>query len=476
MDNILIKSKTQKILILIALLAALSVLIILGYKLLVKKDFRISNLNNEVVEVKTKYKKTTPEVCYGSIFSCKKVKVKEQGTVNQNKIGKYEITYTATYKNKTKTYKKQVEVKDSTKPEIIIKTSKLVVCPNGNPLNTTIKAIDNYDGDITKNIEITKNGNMYTYTSKDSSGNTSKITKQAQIADNRKPIIKLIGKQEELVVVNKPYKEQGATAQDVCDGDITDKIITTGNVNTNKKGTYKITYEVTDKQNNTTKVERIIKVVDQNQIITPNGKIIYLTFDDGPGKYTEKLLNILKKYNIKATFFVTKNVKNYPDILKREYKEGHTVGLHTWSHNYSIYKNEKTYFNDLYKIENEVYKITGYKANIIRFPGGSSNTISKNYKKGIMTKITKEVEQRGYIYFDWNVYSGDAGETQNPNKVAKNVIKTLNQGKTNVVLQHDIHKYSVDAVEKIIKYGIQKGYSFAPITKDTPLIHHRVNN
>ena len=142
----------------------------------------------------------------------------------------------------------------------------------------------------------------------------------------------------------------------------------------------------------------------------------------------------------------------------------------------SIYKNEKTYFNDLYKIENEVYKITGYKANIIRFPGGSSNTISKNYKKGIMTKITKEVEQRGYIYFDWNVYSGDAGETQNPNKVAKNVIKTLNQGKTNVVLQHDIHKYSVDAVEKIIKYGIQKGYSFAPITKDTPLIHHRVNN
>ena len=73
MDNILIKSKTQKILILIALLAALSVLIILGYKLLVKKDFRISNLNNEVVEVKTKYKKTTPEVCYGSIFLCKKV-------------------------------------------------------------------------------------------------------------------------------------------------------------------------------------------------------------------------------------------------------------------------------------------------------------------------------------------------------------------------------------------------------------------
>ena len=71
---------------------------------------------------------------------------------------------------------------------------------------------------------------------------------------------------------------------------------------------------------------------------------IYLTFDDGPSAtITPKVLKILKEKNVKATFFVTKNVKNYPDILKREYKEGHTVGLHTWSHNYSIYKNEKTY-------------------------------------------------------------------------------------------------------------------------------------
>ena len=93
-----------------------------------------------------------------------------------------------------------------------------------------------------------------------------------------------------------------------------------------------------------------------------------------------------------------------------------------------------------------------------------------------MSILTKEVEKKGYKYFDWNVYSGDAGETQNTNEVAKNVIRTLNQGKTNVVLQHDIHDYSVNAVEKIIQYGLKKGYKFAPITENTPQIKHHVNN
>ena len=93
-----------------------------------------------------------------------------------------------------------------------------------------------------------------------------------------------------------------------------------------------------------------------------------------------------------------------------------------------------------------------------------------------MKKLTKEVEKRGYIYFDWNVYSGDAGETQNTKQVAKNVITTLTQQETNVILQHDIHTYSVNAVEKIIKYGIKHGYNFAPITENTPLIQHKVNN
>lgn len=469
------KLKTKKILLTI-LLITLIILIFIGYNLFVKKEFRTTNLTDETIEVNTKYKETNPKICYGSVLNCKELKYQKNGKINIKKLGTYTIKYKAKYKNKTKTFTKQILVKDTTKPKILTRTDKLVVCPNVTPLNEIIKAIDNYDGDITSKIKITQNGKIFTYKVQDSSGNIATITKQAEINDNIKPVIKLKGDKETYLAQNTNYKEQGATAQDSCDGDITNNLKITGNVDTNKKGTYKINYQVSDKAGNTTQKTRIIKVVDKKDIIIPNGKTVYLTFDDGPGKDTNKLLDVLKKYNVKATFFVTKNVKDYKEVLKREHEEGHTIGLHTWSHSYSIYRSEKAYFYDLYKIENEVYKITGYKANIIRFPGGSSNTISKDYKKGIMSILTKEVEKKGYKYFDWNVYSGDAGETQNTNKVAKNVIRTLNQGKTNVVLQHDIHDYSVNAVEKIIQYGLKKGYKFAPITENTPPIKHHVNN
>ena len=117
-------------------------------------------------------------------------------------------------------------------------------------------------------------------------------------------------------------------------------------------------------------------------------------------------------------------------------------------------------------------------ANIIRFPGGSSNTISKSYDGGthIMSGLTKAVEARGFRYFDWNVVSGDAGETTNTATVISNVIGALGNNSTYMVLQHDIKGFSVDAVESIIKFGLSHGYTFRAITNDTPTVHHRVNN
>ena len=469
------KKQTTKV-ILLSLLIALLLFIILGYNFILKQKLIIKNINNETLEVNTNYKEIVPKICYGNKFSCKKIEYKKTGQVNIKKLGLYKITYVINYKNKTKNIVKEIKVIDTTKPKITIKEDKIKVCTNGMPTNTILKATDNYDGDITQKIKITKKGNQATYTVKDSSGNTTSLTKHVEVKDTQKPIINLIGKKEETTEVNKQYKEKGATAKDNCDGDLTKNIIITGTVNTQKKGTYKLTYTAIDKSNNKNQITRTVKVVDKDQIIKPNGGIIYLTFDDGPGKYTEKLLDILKKYDIKATFFVTKNIKNYQKTLKREYKEGHTIALHTYTHSYSIYKSEKTYLNDLYKIENEVYKLTGNKSKIIRFPGGSSNTISKRYRKGIMTKLTKEVEKKGYIYFDWNITSGDAGETQNTKKIIKNVTKSLKPKQKNVVLQHDIHNYSVNAVEEIIKYGIKKGYKFEKITEKTPPIHHIINN
>lgn len=210
---------------------------------------------------------------------------------------------------------------------------------------------------------------------------------------------------------------------------------------------------------------------------TTGDKTVYLTFDDGPGDYTARLLDILKKYDIKATFFVT--CKGPDNLISRAFKEGHAVGLHTCSHVYDIYRSVDTYFNDLNKIAARVSKITGTAAKIIRFPGGSSNTVSAKYKKGIMTTLSSEVEKRGYKYFDWNVASLDTDGANTADAVFKNVINGVNKrgsGSFSVVLQHDLKSYSVEAVEKIIQYGQKNGYVFKALDTSSPTVHHKVNN
>ena len=203
---------------------------------------------------------------------------------------------------------------------------------------------------------------------------------------------------------------------------------------------------------------------------------IYLTFDDGPGEYTAKLLDILKKYNVKATFFVT----GYGDdaIIQREHDEGHTVALHTFSHKYNIvYSSVENYFNDLSQIADRVKRITGEDSKIIRFPGGSSNTVSAKYDGPIriMSVLSQEVLARGYVYFDWNVDSNDAGNINSADTVYENVVTRLREG-ANVVLQHDIKGFSVDAVERIIEYGLANGYDFKALSMDSPAIRHGINN
>ena len=203
---------------------------------------------------------------------------------------------------------------------------------------------------------------------------------------------------------------------------------------------------------------------------------IYLTFDDGPSYLTGKILDILDSENIKATFFVTHG----GDYLKRAYNSGNTIALHTYTHNYSyVYSSIDNYFIDLNNVSNSVYNSIGIHPKIIRFPGGSSNTISKNYSNGIMSRLTNEVINRGYTYFDWNVDSNDAGgDGYNNNKIYNNVINGLSHSKTNIVLMHDSesHSASVDALRNIIKYGKNNGYTFKAITSDTPIVRHGANN
>lgn len=219
-----------------------------------------------------------------------------------------------------------------------------------------------------------------------------------------------------------------------------------------------------------------IKLAESAQITESGQKIIYLTFDDGPGPYTAKLLDVLKKYNVKATFFVTRAGDDA--LITREYNEGHTVGLHSFTHDYAyIYSSIESFFDDLYSIQARVKNATGITSTLTRFPGGSSNLISARYDGGshIMSYLADELTRRGFTYFDWNISSGDAGGASSPGEVYENVVNSLKPD-FSVVLQHDIKDFSVDAVEDIIKYGQNNGYTFKRLEAGSFTAHHGINN
>ena len=205
-------------------------------------------------------------------------------------------------------------------------------------------------------------------------------------------------------------------------------------------------------------------------------KVAYLTFDDGPSENTGKILDILDEYNVKATFFVIyhKNMESaYRDIVAR----GHTIALHTYSHSYrKIYKSEDAYFSDLQKIHDFVQETTGVDSRIMRFPGGSSNTISRKYNKGIMKKLKKSVVEKGYIYHDWNVDSTDAAGVNRPvETLLKNVKKDLTSHRKSDILMHDTgssKQTTVDALPAIIEYIRSEGYEMEALTEDSPVIRH----
>jgi len=468
--------KKEKLL-LILMLILFVVVMPLTFIALFWPKFKVKSFKDVIIiPYQQKFQIEHGTICYGNAFHCEDVEVEHTGNVDITQKGEYKITYI--YKYKTKSYQKEQTIKviDNTPPKLEVKETEFYYCKNSIP-DYEVKAWDDYDGDITKNIEKKVENGKIIFSVTDSSNNKTIIEKEAIEKDIENPTIKLIGGEKIFLNLHEEYEEKGVTALDNCDGDISDKVKIEGNVDTKKEGEYTIKYTIQDEKGNETSKTRTIIVAGKK---IKEEKNIYLTFDDGPSKYTKELLDILKKYDVKATFFVTNQTiaKPYEDLILRAYKEGHTIGLHSYTHTYDIYQNEETYFNDLYKIQEKVKNITGYTSNIIRFPGGSSNTISRNYDNNshIMSKLTKSVEEKGFRYFDWNVISGDAGETTDTMEIVSHVILEIGKRKDSMILQHDIKDYSVKAVENIIEYGLRNGYNFLKITEETPNFHHRVNN
>ena len=406
--------------------------------------------------------------------------------IREEKDGIVFYTVSDSFGNTT-TVERKIVYKDTVAPVITLNgEADLKISTGEEYVEAGFVASDDCEGDISDKVVVSgevdtaKNGSyVITYAVKDSYGNECVINRNVTVQDITPPTISLKGDKNQYIKIGSTYSDPGFSALDTVDGDMTDKVQVSGSVDTSKIGSYTINYKVTDSSGNSNSVSRQIYVFDKQaevNTVNPGNKVVYLTFDDGPGPYTKRLLDILDKYNVKATFFVTGQKLGYKDMIGETYRRGHTIALHTYSHEYSIYRSEETYFADLKKIEDICVAQTGVKPNIVRFPGGTSNTISRNYCKKIMTTLSKSLGYRGYFYCDWNVSSGDAGGAKTKDEVANNVINGIKRNNVSIVLQHDIVSFSVDAVEKIIVWGLANGYTFLPMNESTPMYHHKPNN
>ncbi len=210
-------------------------------------------------------------------------------------------------------------------------------------------------------------------------------------------------------------------------------------------------------------------------IVDAKGKTVYLTFDDGPSIYTKQILDVLDKYGVKATFFVVNGKQNH--LMKDIVDRGHQIGLHAYVHKYEVvYQSEQAYFDDLNKINEVVKAETGVETKLIRFPGGGSNVISKKYSKGLMTKLTASVTEKGYYYFDWNCTNGDAEGAKTVSDQLFFCSKFPRSANNIIVLMHDNKKLTLDSLPYIIEYYKACGMEFGILTPETPPAHHPVHN
>lgn len=206
----------------------------------------------------------------------------------------------------------------------------------------------------------------------------------------------------------------------------------------------------------------------------PQTHKVYLTFDDGPSAYTNEILDILDRYEVKATFFVVgKEDEASREALRRIAEEGHTVGLHSYSHKYSdVYWSLDHFARDLEKLQDYVYQVTGQESLFYRFPGGSSNTVSNID----LEECAAYLREKGITYFDWNVSSGDGGSGKlTVEELVENATKGIASRETSIILLHDAKEKTttVEALPIIIENILaMEDAVILPITEDTEPVQH----
>lgn len=411
-------------------------------------------------------------------YTPKNLEICRETDLDESKLGRYCVNYSAAYLNCTAAARREIRIIDTQAPVITLTED-----PEGSLVEGEIyreagfTASDNYDGDITDRVVRIEEPGVVTYAVTDSSGNPAVAKREIPFRDMVLPEILLEGGEDYVIPLGTRYEEPGFTATDNVDGNVTDLVQVEGEVDWLTAGVYPVTYTVMDSCENQTVVTRNVEVMAQPWVDTvyPEGKVVYLTFDDGPSAYTAELLDVLDAYGAKATFFVVGSGSGR--MMQQIVKRGHSIGIHAVNHDYGkIYASPEAYFDDLMRMQSIIFDNTGVKTTLMRFPGGSSNLVSRKSCEGIMTFLTQAVQDAGFQYFDWNVYSGDAGDTKKTERVVDNVIEGIQQHRVSIVLQHDIHDYSVAAVEDILRWGKRNGYRFLALQPDSPGFHHDLNN
>lgn len=221
--------------------------------------------------------------------------------------------------------------------------------------------------------------------------------------------------------------------------------------------------------------------ITTEQTATSTG-IVCLTFDDGPStNITPQILDTLKEKGVKATFFILdfEIGSEKEALIRRAIDEGHTIGIHGMSHEYStVYSSSGAAVNNFAVLQQKLLDVFGYEAKYIRYPGGSSNTVSKKYSIGVVSESAEILTDLGFVYFDWNVDSDDAGSAKTSDEIYQNVVSTVYPNRTNVVLMHDAStkQETAKALGRIIDSLLESGYEIKPIDESITPVQHPISN
>ena len=409
-----------------------------------------------------------------SLFMDSVENINTEGDVDDKTVGAYDYSYT--YKGKD--YPFTVSVKDTQAPAIKLKDCTTDTFETVKPENFIESITDASDFTYKMdNREDTKEPGTFkvVLTAKYQYGNEStascrlirKIDRQAPSLEGFEKQLEVLQGETYASDVYHAVDDLDPTASVSCD---------TSKLDMNVPGKYKVGYTVRDRSDNE---ETYVQEVTVKENPDFGKKIVYLTFDDGPSENTGKIRKILDDYNVKATFFVTGNQPAFNKYMKEAADKVHTVGLHTYGHKYDqLYASEQAYFEDLQKISDLVEQETGIKSDVIRFPGGSSNTMSSQYAPGLMTRLVSAVHEACYQFFDWNADSTDAsGHNVSADTIIANSTAPIGMDRVNILFHDtDAKDTTVEALPAIIEAYQNAGYIFKPVTKDAFAPHHGVSN